>query len=71
MHQLMTSNGYIFNDELVEKAKNEWKLKNIQITLDGTRDVYNKAKNYYSENDSNIYNHAGKYVNEDISSLSI
>lgn len=65
---VMISNGYIFNDELVEKAKNEWKLKNIQITLDGTRDVYNKAKNYYSENDSNIYNHAGKYVNEDISS---
>lgn len=64
---VMISNGYIFNDELIKCAKDKWNLKNIQITLDGTRDVYNKTKNYYNENDADIYNYAGKYVNEEIS----
>ena len=40
----MTSNGYLFDDTLVEKAVHEWNLKNIQISLDGTEAVYNKAK---------------------------
>lgn len=42
----MTSNGYAFNKELVKKAKELWHLKKVQITLDGTEDVYNKTKNY-------------------------
>lgn len=49
----MISNGYLFDDALVEKAKNEWRLDNIQITLDGTEEVYNKIKNYiYKDCDS-------------------
>lgn len=40
------SNGYFFNEKIVEKAVNVWKLKHIQITLDGTEDVYNSIKNY-------------------------
>lgn len=40
------SNGYFFNENVVEKAVNLWKLKHIQITLDGTEEVYNKIKNY-------------------------
>ena len=40
------SNGYFFNEKVVEKAVNVWKLKHIQITLDGTEDVYNQIKNY-------------------------
>lgn len=42
----MTSNGYLFNDETIKKAKENWNLKNVQITLDGTEDVYNKTKAY-------------------------
>ena len=40
----MISNGYIFDDELVRKAKENWKLRHIQITLDGTEEVYNRRK---------------------------
>lgn len=40
------TNGYLFNDITVEKAKNIWNLKQVQITLDGTKDTYNKVKSY-------------------------
>lgn len=43
---IMTSNGYLFDEEMVKKAKNEWKLRQIQITLDGTEEIYNKSKAY-------------------------
>lgn len=42
----MISNGYLFDDELVDRAANIWNLKNVQITLDGTEAVYNKTKAY-------------------------
>ncbi len=38
------SNGYLFNDENVEKAVRDWNLRKVQITLDGTEEVYNRAK---------------------------
>ncbi len=42
----MVSNGYLFDEALVKKACSEWKLKAIQITLDGTEQIYNKTKAY-------------------------
>ncbi len=42
----MTSNGYLFSESLVEKAKALWKLNSVQITLDGTEEVYNRTKSY-------------------------
>lgn len=42
----MISNGYLFDEALVKRAKELWKLRNIQITLDGTEDIYNRAKAY-------------------------
>ena len=43
---VMTSNGYLFDQELADKAKKLWRLNNIQITLDGTGDNYNRIKAY-------------------------
>ena len=48
----MTSNGYLFTEELAEIAAKEWNLKNIQITLDGTETIYNKTKSYISVKDN-------------------
>ena len=42
----LTTNGYLFDKNLVIKAKNIWNLKSAQITIDGTESVYNKTKNY-------------------------
>ena len=42
----MTSNGYLFTKGLAAHAKTDWKLNTIQITLDGTEEVYNQTKAY-------------------------
>ena len=54
LHSTMVSNGYLFNDELVQKAVTLWNLKHIQITLDGTQKVYNKTKAFIYR-DTNPY----------------
>ena len=41
-----TSNGFLFNKELIVKARNIWNTVDVQITIDGTEEVYNKVKNY-------------------------
>ena len=46
------SNGYLFDEKLVKKAKNNWHLTNVQITLDGTEPVYNSIKNYVNAKDN-------------------
>ena len=43
-HSTMVSNGYLFDDATVKQAVELWKLKRIQITLDGTEDMYNRSK---------------------------
>lgn len=46
IRSVMTSNGYLFNEEVINKAAEDWKLKRVQITLDGTEAVYNRIKGY-------------------------
>lgn len=40
----VVSNGYLFDAAAVQRAVELWNLKKVQITLDGTEAVYNKAK---------------------------
>lgn len=40
------SNGYLFKEEKLQKYDELWHLRSGQITLDGTEEVYNKAKNF-------------------------
>ena len=42
----MITNGLLFTDSIISKAKNLWELKRVQITLDGPKDVYQRAKSY-------------------------
>lgn len=47
----IVTNGYLFGGEMVYKAKTNWALNHAQITIDGTENVYNKAKNFiYKDN---------------------
>lgn len=48
----MISNGYLFDEEIVERAKELWKLQRVQITLDGTEDTYNRVKAYVNVQDN-------------------
>ncbi len=42
----MVSNGFLFDLGLIDVAKDKWHLEDIQITLDGTEDNYNRIKAY-------------------------
>lgn len=46
----MISNGYLFDDNVVAEASSLWRLKKVQITLDGTEKVYNRCKAYIYKN---------------------
>lgn len=51
----MTSNGYLFDEQMIAKAIDLWNLTNTQITLDGTEEKYNRIKNY-------IYNEGSAFL---------
>ena len=42
----MITNGYLFDADMVQRAKNLWQLQKVQITLDGTEQTYNRVKAY-------------------------
>lgn len=48
---IMTSNGFFLDEAIAKKAKEKWKVTRVQITLDGTRAVYNKTKAYVNIKD--------------------
>ncbi len=55
----MTTNGYNFDTDVVEKAVKKWHLQFVQITLDGLAETYNRVKNY-KNNDKNAF---GRIIN--------
>ena len=44
------TNGSLITDEIIEKMSDLWNTKDIQITIDGTEEVYSKRKNYIDDN---------------------
>ena len=42
----IVTNAWLFTPELIQRAKKQWHLENAQITLDGTRENYNRIKAY-------------------------
>ena len=42
----IVTNGYYLDKAMVEKAVSQYHTERIQVTLDGTRDVYNRVKAY-------------------------
>lgn len=51
----MVSNAYLLDEDAIKKAVELWKLKKIQVTLDGTEEVYNRIKNYVYKTDSSPF----------------
>ena len=48
----MVSNAYLFDESLIQTAKDDWHLTMVQITLDGTEKVYNETKAYIQPRDN-------------------
>ena len=46
----MISNGFLFDADMVHRAKELWQLKRVQITLDGTEQTYNQVKAFVYKN---------------------
>ena len=51
----MISNGLLFSESIVKKAVRDWNVRHVQITLDGTENVYNKTKAFSSSIESPFY----------------
>lgn len=52
---MMISNGYLFDGATVEQAVSHWKLKSVQITLDGTEEIYNRSKAFIYKDGKSPY----------------
>lgn len=67
---IMISNGYLFDDSMIESAISIWNLRHVQITLDGNKDTYNRVKNYANSKDKNpferVINNIDKILQSDI-----
>ena len=40
----LITNGSLFDDSIFEKMISDWHLENVQVSLDGTSDIYNRVK---------------------------
>lgn len=49
------TNGYLFNEKMVEKAVQLWHLKRAQVTLDGTEQNYNRIKAFVHRNEQSPF----------------
>ena len=48
----MTTNGYLFDETMINRAKELWNLNSVRITLDGTEKNYNRIKSYVNSKDN-------------------
>lgn len=48
----ITTNGYLFDEEMVHTAKTLWNLTHANITVDGTEETYNRVKAYAGVTDN-------------------
>lgn len=51
----MISNGFLFDEKLIKRATELWRLRQIQITLDGAEDVYNAVKRFVDAGERSPY----------------
>ena len=55
-NSFIITNGSLITDEMVEDKFDEWKIKSVQITLDGTYGKYETIKNYKDKTIGGFYN---------------
>jgi len=48
----ISTNGYLLDENMAQKAKKLWNLQFAQICLDGTEESYNKIKNFVNAEES-------------------
>lgn len=48
----ITTNGYLFDEEMAIKAKNLWHTYQVNISIDGTEETYNRVKDFQGVKDN-------------------
>ena len=61
----VVSNAYLFDDEIVARAKEKWHVTRVQVTLDGTEEIYNRTKAFINNEGKNAF----KIVTDNIERL--
>lgn len=46
IHSSLITNASLFSDDLIEIAKTQWKISNVQVTMDGMKEEHERRKNY-------------------------
>lgn len=49
---MMYTNGYLFDEEMADRARDLWHVNRMQIVIDGTEELYNRIKNYVNPKDN-------------------
>lgn len=49
------TNGSLLNDKIICKKLDEWNVRCMQITFDGTKEVYERVKNYVNKDEGDYY----------------
>lgn len=47
---VILSNGTIYNETILQKMFNSWRVYEFHVTLDGTKELHNKKKNFIDKN---------------------
>lgn len=66
------TNGYLFDEVLVQRAKHLWRVKAVTITVDGTGECYNRIKSYVNASNnpySRVLSNIGLLLNQGINVL--
>ena len=66
----MTTNGYLLDDNMVERAKLLWNLRDVMISIDGTERNYNEIKAYVNAEDNpyqRVLRNIGYLLDQEIS----
>ena len=58
----MITNGYYLDFETADHAVKSWKLKKVQITVDGTEEKYNRIKAYIDKDDNNPFRRVMNHI---------
>lgn len=65
----ITTNGYLFDPEMIKRAKELWKLERVKIAVDGTEKTYNATKAYVGVTDNpykRVLENVGRFLEHGI-----
>lgn len=54
-YSYIITNGSKISNEIIEEKLEQWHVYSMQISLDGTKEIYEERKNYYNKKEGDFY----------------